>query len=186
MCLMMSFKGNAHFPKSLMSSFCSLKQQVSKPGYVCWNCKSLIIPECWFIYKYFLCMQLWAPHLIKILQIHLMDFFYLAENLWKFFEESVTMDLYFSHFSVLLRTTLNYFTTKIIFCRLPKGFLPQKTLEQGDLSLLKFSPEETFVQKRPLGQEQFCPRKCLTLLGKSTCGLAEYWHTRIQLLGKSV
>ena len=71
------------------------------------------------------------------------------------------MDLYFSHFSVLLRTTLNYFTTKIIFCRLPKGFLPQKTLEQGDLSLLKFSPEETFVQKRPLGQEQFCPRKCL-------------------------
>ena len=36
---MMSYKGNAHFPKSLMSSFCSLKWQVSKPGYVCWNCK---------------------------------------------------------------------------------------------------------------------------------------------------
>ena len=56
----------------------------------------------------------------------------------------------------------------------------------GGFIAAKIFPEETFVQKRPLGQEQFCPSKCLTLLGKSTCGLAKYWHTRIQLLGQSV
>ena len=78
-----------------------------------------------------------------------------SRNLWKFFEESVTMDLCFSHFSVLLRTTLNYFTTKIIFCCLPKGFLPQETLEQGDLSLLKFSPRRPLSKKDPLAKNNF-------------------------------
>ena len=151
--LMMTYKGNAHFPQSLMSSFCSLKPSL-QARLCCWNCKMsnyrrvLIHVQMFSLYATLSA----APH--KILQIHLMDFFYLAEICENFFLKNLWRWIFtFSHFSVYSAQLWITLQTKIIFRCLPKGFLPQETPEQGDLSLLKISPEETFAQKRPLGQE---------------------------------
>ena len=181
---MISYKGNAHFPKSLMSSFCSLKWQVSKPGYVCWNCKKSSYRRVLIHTQTLYATLSSSPH--KNPSNTFDGFLLPSRNLWKFFEESVTMDLCFSHFSVLLRTTLNYFTNKNHILLFTQRIFASGDSRTGGFIAAKIFPEETFVQKRPLGQEQFCPSKCLTLLGKSTCGLAKYWHTRIQLLGQSV